>query len=157
MEPNGYAAGSLVWPSDDDLVAQVRRDVEHVLETFISDKITVTNADANELETLGGIEANAQQALSKEVNMAFTANLDDAFGVMENVRRWGSELTAKIVDTCVANQYPWISYVTIHQHTVLTYNLPAGNVLKQKTGHDRTKVISDDGTLPYAVKLVPAR
>jgi len=157
MEPNLFAATGLTWPADAQLVSEVQPTVQTVLGTFISDKITITNAAVGPLEYAGGLEAAATRMLARQVNMSFSAQLDDFWTVSENVRRWGNELTSKIVDGFVAKQMPWIKFVTIHEHTVLTYTINSGVLLGQKTGHDRDKVMTDDGTLAYAIKMVPIK
>lgn len=153
MEPNAYASAGLEWPSDAELIDQVKKPLEEVLETFTGEKIHITSAVGGVLPAIWGLESAMKSQLSREVNITFAGDFGNGQAVFDQIQRQGPELTQKIVDGYVYAALPWAQYVTVHDYAIFTYDFTSSGagILRQKTGHQRGKVESDNGTPAFKV------
>jgi len=154
LEPNEYAA-QLTWPTNYPALAQqVTPVMEAVLETFMGHNVHITSSVAGPLIEAGqSVRAQPalQSQLSRSINFTFTANLADTEEVIDKVTRTGPELSAEIVQGCTTMGLSWVTFVKINDYAEFTYTLASGETLKQRTGHQRGKLINEAGTPAFKV------
>lgn len=157
LEPLPSITHGIAWPSDADLKAQIMPVVSQVLQTFMNEIITVTQASAGPLPILQYGWSTRAAVLSKEVNITFKANVYDADATLLRIQRWGHQLAPKIAAGFVSAQYSWINYVSVRQYMVIDYYFPsgvnAGQILRQRTGHMHGNLKSDSGSLPVKLSV----